>query len=109
MPLMTTEELVGLGTLAGAAFAVTLLFLSFFVVLYRALRRKPAPTPTRLQGSEAMVVLAVPNDGVGTISCNAAGKRVVMPARSYEGTALEAGRSVVIVEVEGRVALVAAC
>ena len=88
---------------AGIAFA-----LPVSLLLERYLGANPPDEiPALVAGArEATVTVAIPDRGIGRVLFVAQGKRVSRPARTSDGTALAAGRSVLIVSLRRHVAVV---
>ena len=72
--------------------------------LERGTREAP---PAVGAGATGTVLARIPQDGTGEIGYLREGARAALPARSTSGEPVEAGRQVVIVEIQGGVATVA--
>jgi len=57
-------------------------------------------------GAMGQISLAVPEGGVGAVAVRAAGKRVALPARGRDGCALALRARVMIVDMDGHIAVV---
>jgi membrane protein implicated in regulation of membrane protease activity len=93
-------------TAVGASAGLTALLI---LSLARVMMRSAVASEVRgtdLVGTVGEVSLAIPEDGVGTLTYIGQGRRVAMPARSADGSALSQGTRVMIVRVENHVAYV---
>ncbi|HVW28707.1 MAG TPA: hypothetical protein VHC69_25250 [Polyangiaceae bacterium] len=62
---------------------------------------------TLIVGSIAHVAVTIPENGVGLIALVVGSRRTTLPARHHDGHAVPRGTEVAIVEMSGRVAVVA--
>jgi hypothetical protein len=97
--------IVGLALLIGVAGGALSLALLAGWVLPGA-RRETVDERYLLQGHPARVTATIPSDGDGEIEYEADGRRFSVRARSWDGTAIDAGADVAIERVEGGVAYV---
>ena len=63
---------------------------------------------SRIAGAVGVVVVTIPEGGVGAIALVLGGKRLTIPARADGGGELAAGVEVAVVEIEGTMVTVAA-
>jgi len=112
MGLIGTNGL-GLGLLAGLAFAIGGAFLVafvFFVGVLRSLYRFQGNSLARgtdILNASGEIVTSIPAGGTGSITVFAGGSRIQLPARTRDGLPVKQGTRVVMLEVRDGVAYVA--
>ncbi len=57
-------------------------------------------------GAIAHVAVAIPDGGVGLIALVVGSRRTTLPARSWEGRGIPRSTEVVVIDMQGRIALV---
>jgi hypothetical protein len=97
--------IVGIGALAGALGAVFAHLLVWRWAIPAA-AREPEDPRYALQGHPARVQRSIAADGVGEVTYESNGRRVLVAARSTDGTAIPDGSDVIIERLEDNVAYV---
>ncbi|HYF64257.1 MAG TPA: hypothetical protein VD886_15655 [Herpetosiphonaceae bacterium] len=94
--------------LAGAAgLALSIAVFRLFVRYVLAAEGSSALAPDVAVGRLATVVVAIPSSGVGSVAYEAGGRRHTLPACTVADYAVGRGAEVVVVALEGNVAIVA--